>query len=76
MNILHNFKAVAGVSALLFLGACADMNTNRAPATYPQPTQSNNVYSGYGVVQAIDLVGQRNSGVPAGAIRPAQERTS
>ncbi len=68
MKFPSHLKSVSAIAAILALGACADMNTNRAPATYPQPTQSNNVYSGYGVVQAIDLVGQSNSGVPAGAI--------
>ena len=68
MKFPAHLKSVSAIAAILALGACADMNTNRAPATYPQPTQSNNVYSGYGVVQAIDLVGQSNSGVPAGAI--------
>lgn len=68
MKFPSHLKSVSALAAILALGACADMNTNRAPSTYPQPTQSNNVYSGYGVVQAIDLVGQSNSGVPAGAI--------
>ena len=70
MKFPSHLKSVSALAAILALGACADMNTNtnRAPATYPQPTQSNNAYSGYGVVQAIDLVGQSNSGVPAGAI--------
>lgn len=68
MKFPSHLKSVSAIAAILALGACADMNTNRAPDTYPQPTQSNNVYSGYGVVQAIDLVGQSNSGVPAGAI--------
>ena len=68
MKFPSHLKSVSALAAILALGACADMNTNRAPAPYPQPTQSNNAYSGYGVVQAIDLVGQSNSGVPAGAI--------
>ena len=57
MNILHNFKAVAGVSALVFLGACADMNPAASPTgnAYPQTSQA---YTQYGVVQSIDLVQQ------------------
>ena len=68
MKFPSQLKSVSALAALLALGACADMNTNRAPTAYPQSTQSNTVYTGYGVVQAIDLVGQSNSGVPAGAI--------
>ncbi len=68
MKFPSQLKSVSAIAAVLALGACADMNTNRAPSNYPPPTQSNTAYSGYGVVQAIDLVGQSNSGVPAGAI--------
>lgn len=68
MKFSSPLKSVSALAAILALSACADMNTNPAPPSYPQPTQSNTVYSGYGVVQAIDLVGQSNSGVPAGAI--------
>jgi outer membrane lipoprotein SlyB len=57
MNILHNFKAVAGVSALVFLGACADMNQTANPTGNAYP-QTSGAYSQYGVVQSIDLVQQ------------------
>ena len=72
MKFPSQLKSVSAIAAVLALGACADMNTNRAPSNYPPPTQSNAAYSGYGVVQAIDLVGQSNSGVPAGAINANQ----
>lgn len=69
MKSVHHLKSATALATILALGACADMNTNRAPTTYPQPTQSSTVYSGYGVVQTIDLVGQSNTGgIPAGAI--------
>jgi len=57
MNILHNFKAVASVSALVFLGACADMNQNATPTGNAYP-QNSGTYTQYGVVQSIDLVQQ------------------
>lgn len=71
MTILHNFKAVVGVSTLLFLGACADMNqpSQNISNSYPQ---TNGVYTQYGVVQSIDLVQlQRNNSVGIGAIAGA-----
>jgi outer membrane lipoprotein SlyB len=55
MDILHNFKTVSGVSALLFLGACAEGNppVNSTGNAYPQ---NSSAYTQYGVVQSIDLV--------------------
>lgn len=65
MSIMNNFKAVASVSAVVFLGACADMPppANTVTNIYPQ-TSSARVQ--YGVVQSIDLIAQ--SGTPAGNI--------
>jgi outer membrane lipoprotein SlyB len=61
MNIHHNFKAVASVTALLFLGACANPNppANPTGTSYPQ---NSGVYTQYGMVQSIDLVQQATSG--------------
>lgn len=72
MRNLNNLKAVAGLFAVLALGACADMNTS-APlgTTYPQST---NVYTQYGVVQSIELVQQNvapTSGIGVGTIAGA-----
>lgn len=61
MTILHNFKAVAAVSSLLLLGACADMNSPANPTGNAYPQTSNN-YTQYGVVQSIDLVQQGAAG--------------
>lgn len=61
MNILHNFKAVAGVTALVFLGACADMNPPANPTGNVYP-QTSGVYTQYGVVQSIELVQQVTTG--------------
>lgn len=69
MKPTKRLKSVAALAAVLALGACADMNSNKAPgSSYPQSTNPSRVYSGYGVVQAIDLVGQSSSGVTAGAV--------
>lgn len=65
-----NFQLKSGMAlaAVLALGACADMNSSNGPGTYPQSSTPSRVYSGYGVVQAIDLVTQSSSGVTAGAV--------
>ena len=55
MTILHNFKAIAGVSAALLLGACADMNQPSHNVSTPYP-QNSAAYTQYGVVQSINLV--------------------
>ncbi|MBV5297369.1 MAG: glycine zipper 2TM domain-containing protein [Rhodoferax sp.] len=55
MNILHNYKTVASITSLLFLGACADMNTQPNPTGVVYP-QTSSAYTLYGVVQSIDLV--------------------
>lgn len=72
MKNIHNLKAVAGLVAVLALGACANMNTATPAAnTYPQST---NVYTQYGVVQSIELVRQDvapSSGIGAGTIAGA-----
>ena len=59
-----------GLAAALTLGACANTNlpAGSGPAgSYPQTgnTSSSGAYSGYGVVQSIDLVQQQqqNSGI-------------
>lgn len=70
MKHSQNLKTVAGLFAVLALGACADMNTASTANTYPQST---NVYSQYGVVQSIELVRQdvANSNIGAGTIAGA-----
>ncbi|MDO8466518.1 MAG: glycine zipper 2TM domain-containing protein, partial [Gallionella sp.] len=51
------------------LGACADMNSpSSSGATYPQSTNSGGVYSGYGVVQSIELVRQGSAGIGGSGI--------
>ena len=62
----RRFGAVLGVVGVLTLGGCGTMNDPfGAPSpgtTYPGPVSSGNAYSGYGVVQSIDLVQQGNTG--------------
>ena len=72
MTTMNKFGSVLGLAAVLTLGACETMNT---PATtsssgtaYPQSTNSSGVYSGYGVVQSIDLVRQDNAGIGGSGI--------
>ena len=69
MKPTHHLKSVAALAVILALGACANMNPNQASgSSYPQSTNQNPVYSGYGVVEAIDLVGPSSTGITAGAV--------
>lgn len=62
MKSLNNFGSALGVAAVLALGACADMNSPLTPTS---------VYSGYGVVQSVELVKVERSGIGAGAVAGA-----
>ncbi|MDD2881032.1 MAG: glycine zipper 2TM domain-containing protein [Rhodoferax sp.] len=72
MKTINQLKLAVGVSAVLALSACGNMNTaTPAATTYPQST---NVYTQYGVVQSIELVQQNvapTTGVGAGTIAGA-----
>ena len=65
MTTMNKFGAVLGVVGVLTLGGCETMsdpfNTSSPGTAYPGTVNSGNAYSGYGVVQAIDLV-QGNTG--------------
>jgi outer membrane lipoprotein SlyB len=51
------------LAAVLTLGACETMNTPDTTGTaYPQSTNSGGVYSGYGVVQSVELLQQGSAG--------------
>lgn len=67
MTTTNNIRAVFGLVAALTLGACETMNTPANTSTsgtsYPQSTNSSNVYSGYGVVQSVDPVAKANTGI-------------
>ena len=66
MTTMNKFGSVLGLAAVLTLGACETMNTpantSSSGTAYPQSTSSGGVYSGYGVVQSIDLVQQGSTG--------------
>ena len=66
MTTMNKFGAVLGVVGVLTLGGCETMNdpynTSTSGTPYPVTVNSGNAYSGYGVVQSIDLVQQGNTG--------------
>ena len=66
MTTMNKFGSVLGLAAVLTLGACETMNTpantSGSETAYPQSTNSGRVYSGYGVVQSMELVQQGNPG--------------
>ena len=66
MTTMNKFGSLLGLTAVLTLGACETMNT---PATtsssgtaYPQSSNTGGIYSGYGVVESIQLAQQGSSG--------------
>lgn len=71
LKTVHRFGVGLGVVGVLALGGCGTtndpFNTSGTQTAYPGPVTSGtvnpgNVYSGYGVVQSIDLVQQGNAG--------------
>ena len=62
MKTRHEHGSMAVVLAVLALGACTNMNTTPYP---PSPTMadSGRIYSGYGVVQSIEIVQQQSNGI-------------
>jgi outer membrane lipoprotein SlyB len=72
MTTMNKFGAVLGVVGVLTLGGCETMNdpynTSSSGTAYPGTVNSGNAYSGYGVVQSIDLVQQGNTGIGGSGI--------
>lgn len=79
---MHSTKALVSIlslSSLMALGACGTSNPYGAdaatpqpyPQSYPQSSNPGGVYSGYGVVQSIDLVRQGNTGIGIGTVAGA-----
>ena len=68
MTTMNKFGSILGLAAALTLGACETMNTPANTSSYPQSTSSSGVYSGYGVVQSIELVRQSNTGIGGSGI--------
>jgi len=70
MKTMNKAGSVLALAALLTLGGCQNMNpanTYDAGAAYPQSNYGGGAYTGYGVVQSIDLVRQGSTGI-GGAI--------
>ena len=70
MKTTKKLGSVLGIIAALTLGGCASTNaTNTAPYP-PNPNVANtgNAYSGYGIVQSIELVAQENNGIGGSGI--------
>lgn len=71
MKTMNKVGSVLGLAALLALGGCETMtpaNNSNAGTGYPQSNYGGGAYTGYGVVQSIDLVRQGHSGIGAGAV--------
>lgn len=72
MKSIYKLASVSGLASALILGGCADMNTPAnqygSGAGYPQYSNSGGAYTGYGVVQSIELVRQEASGIGGSGI--------
>lgn len=69
MKTMNKTGSVLALAALLALGGCDTMapaNNSNAGTAYPQSNYG--AYTGYGVVQSIELVQQGTSGIGAGAV--------
>lgn len=82
MKMINKFGAALGAAAILTLAGCGTMNdpfgTSSPASTNSGTASSSNAYSGYGVVQSIELVQQSTastgiggSGIGIGAIAGA-----
>ena len=70
MKTMNKTGSVLAVAALLALGGCANTTpaNNYGAGTAPQSNYGGGAYTGYGVVQSIELVRQGNTGIGAGAV--------
>ncbi len=67
MKSLKKLGTLLGAVAILAFSGCSNMNTAPVqPST--EVTRSGNVYSGYGVVQSIELVQRERSGIGGSGI--------
>lgn len=69
MKTMHKTGSVLALAALLALGGCDTMapaNNSNSGSAYPQSNYGS--YTGYGVVQSIELVQQGTSGIGAGTV--------
>lgn len=68
MKLMANWGSAIAMAGALTLGACSNVPPPESTATYPP---SSSVYSGYGVLQSIELVRQDGSGLGLGTIAGA-----
>lgn len=76
MKTINKTGSVLAVAALLALSGCGNMapannygaGTAYPQSSYPQSNYGGAAYTGYGVVQSIELVRQGNTGIGAGAV--------
>lgn len=79
MKTMNRFGAALGVAGVLALSGCGTMNDpfntsgsgTTSGTTYPGTVNTSNAYSGYGVIQSIDLVQQgspANTGIGGSGI--------
>ena len=68
MKTMHKTGSVLALAALLALGGCETMAPANTSAGTAYPQSSYGAYTGYGVVQSIELVQQANTGLGAGAV--------
>jgi len=67
MKSMNPFVSVLGMLAALTFAGCASTNATPYPPN-PEVARSGNVYSGYGVVQSIELVQHEKSGIGGSGI--------
>jgi len=67
MKPMNVYGSILGMLATLMFSGCANMESGPAPVS-SDVTRSGNVYSGYGVVQSIELVKHEKSGIGGSGI--------
>lgn len=68
MKLIRHWVSAIGMAGALTLGACTNMHPPESAGAYPP---SGNVYSGYGVLQSIEMVRQDGSGIGVGTLAGA-----
>lgn len=68
MKLIRHWVSAIGMAGALTLCACTSMHPPESAGAYPT---SGNVYSGYGVLQSIEMVRQDGSGISVGTLAGA-----
>jgi outer membrane lipoprotein SlyB len=71
MKTMDELASLLGLIAVLALGACTTTNYPPNNVASSDGTRSGGVYSGYGVVQSVELVRQDRSGIGLGTVAGA-----